>query len=189
MAPVQAQDQFVGQLMYNPYNFAPLDWAECDGQILAISTNTALFSLLGTFYGGNGTSNFALPDMRGRVPISQGNGAGLSPYTQGEAAGTETTTLLSSNLPAHAHTLTGITAGTVSASSANGNSAVPAGHALANSGHNPAYNATAPDVSLANMTLTGSTGLTGQGQPFAIRSPYLVVNCVIALQGIFPPRN
>jgi microcystin-dependent protein len=192
MAPLPARAQgstpFVGQLMYEPFNFAPKGWAFCDGQVLAISTNTALFSLLGTFYGGDGKANFALPDMRGRVPLMQGQGAGLSNYALGQSGGTETVTLLTSNLPAHSHSMS-LNSGTVSASSAVANSAVPTGHALANTGHNPAYASTAPDVNLASVTLTGSTGLTGGSTPFAVRTPYLVVSCAIALQGVFPPRN
>jgi microcystin-dependent protein len=189
MMPAQAQDAFLGELMYNPYNFEPTGYAYCNGQLVAISTNTALFSLLGTFYGGNGTSNFQLPDMRGRVPIHQGQGLGLSSYVIGQTGGTETVTLLQGNIPQHAHSLSGITAGAVSASSANANSAVPASHVLANTGHNPAYSAAAPDVSLASMTLTGTSATVGGGLPFSVRSPYLAVSCVIATQGIFPPRN
>ncbi len=189
VAPAQAQNQFIGQLMYDPYNFPPFGWASCDGQIMPISQNTALFSLLGTNYGGNGQSNFALPDMRGRVPLSQGqSSASHLTYFVGQSSGSETVTLTSSNLPAHSHTLT-LNAGTVSASSANANSAVPTGHALANTGHNPAYSATAPDVKLGTVTLTGNTGVAGGSQPFNIRSPYLVVSCAIALQGVFPARN
>jgi len=190
VAPAQAQgsNPFLGQLMYEPYGFVPKGWAFCDGQIMSISQNTALFSLLGTFYGGNGTSTFALPDMQGRVPVMQGQGPGLSDYVLGQSGGSETVTLTSSNLPAHSHTMS-LSAGTVSASSATANSAVPTGHALANTGHNPAYASTAPDVSLATVTLNGSTGASGGGQPLAIRTPYLVVSCAIALQGVFPPRQ
>ncbi len=189
-APALAQGSapFLGQLMYEPYNFVPTGWAFCNGQILPISTNTALFSLLGTFYGGDGKSTFALPDMQGRVPVMQGQGPGLSGDVIGESGGSETVTLITSNLPAHSHSMS-LNAGTVSASSAAANSAVPTGHALANTGHNPAYASTAPDVNLANVTLNGSTGATGGSVPFGIHTPYLVVTCAIALQGVFPARN
>jgi len=189
-APAQAQgsNPYLGQLMFEPYTFVPKGWAFCDGQIMSISQNTALFSLLGTFYGGDGRSTFALPDMQGRVPVMQGQGPGLSLYNQGQSGGAETVTLTTANLPAHSHSMS-LNAGTVSASSATANSAVPTGHALANTGHNPAYASTAPDVNLATVTLNGSTGAVGGGLPVGIRSPYLVVNCAIALQGVFPPRQ
>src|SRR5215211_4319727 len=99
-------EPFIGQIMLVPYNFAPRGWAFCAGQILPIAQNTALFSLLGTTFGGNGQTTFALPDLRGRAPIGQGQGPGLSNISLGEAAGTETVTLLSTNMPAHSHTVT-----------------------------------------------------------------------------------
>jgi len=185
--PAQATP-FLGQLMYDSYNFTPKGFAACDGQLMPISTNTALFSLLGTFYGGDGQSTFALPDMRGRVPIDMGQGPGLSPYILGQSAGSETVTLLNANLPSHNHSLS-LNPGTVSASSANANSAVPTGHALANTGHNLAYSATAPDVALGTATFTGNTGTAGGSQPFGIGAPYLVVSCAIATQGVFPSRQ
>jgi len=187
--PASAQeDQYVGELMYGGFNFAPTDWALCDGQLLAISSNTALFSLLGTNYGGNGTSNFALPNMQSRVPIGQGQGPGLSPYYVGQIGGNPTVSVLVSNMPSHTHSVS-ISGAQISASSATAGSAVPAGHALANTGRNLAYNAAAPDVTLAAATVTGSTGLTGGGVPVSTMPPYLTVSCNIALTGIFPPRN
>ena len=116
--PAQASTQpFVGEIMWVPYNFAPTGWAFCDGQLLAISQNTALFSLLGTYYGGNGQTTFALPDVKGRVLINSGQGAGLSDYYQGESGGEDTHTLISSEIPVHNHTVKATAAtGTVTSS-------------------------------------------------------------------------
>src|SRR5262245_44407760 len=125
-------DPFIGQLMLVPYNFAPRGWALCNGQILPIAQNTALFSLLGTTYGGNGQTTFALPDLRGRVPISSGQGPGLSNYDLGEVGGVETVTLTTTQMPAHGHP--------VSANSGDPNDSSPANSYPAGNG---AYNSTA----------------------------------------------
>jgi microcystin-dependent protein len=189
-ASAQGQDPFLAQLMYVPYNFPPFGWAQCDGQLLPISQNTALFSLLGVNYGGNGTTNFNLPDMRGRLPVSYGQGPGLSNYNIGQSGGSTTVTLLTQNLPSHNHGLSNIKTGQVSANSAAASSAVPAAHALANTGRNFAYNAASPDVALGgSVTLSGTSGATGSGTPVSIMPPYLTLNCIIALQGVFPPRQ
>jgi len=160
------------------FNFAPRNWAMCNGQILSIAQNTALFSLLGTTYGGNGQTTFALPDLRGRVGIHFGQGPGLSPYALGQVGGTETTSLTINNLPAHTHPFAppcvdddatgGIPTGKSPATSANNIYASPTGTATM-----------AP----------GTTGPTGGSQPFSILPPYLAVNWCIALNGIFPSRN
>ena len=187
--PVSAQQPFLGELMYGGFNFAPQGWTPCNGQILLISQYSALFSLLGTNYGGNGTSNFALPDMQGRVPVGQGQGPGLSPYYVGQIGGSPNETVLISNMPSHTHSVS-ISGATISASSATASSAVPAGHALANTGRNLAYNSTAPDVTLGTaITVTGVTGATGSNVPISTVPPYLTVSCNIAMQGVFPPRN
>jgi microcystin-dependent protein len=190
-APAQAQgggNPLLGQLMYVAFNFAPKGWALCNGQTLAISTNTALFSLLGTNYGGNGTSNFQLPNMQGRVPVHFGQGLGLSNYTLGESGGTETVTLTTSNLPSHSHSVS-FTA-QVPASSGAATGVVPAGNNPANSVHTLNYSTAAPNVSLGStVTISGTTGLAGGGQPMSIMQPYTTLNCVIALQGVFPSRN
>lgn len=158
---------FLGQLLAVPYNFAPQGWALCNGQLLAITQNTALFSLLGTTYGGNGTTTFGLPDLRGRVPISSGQGPGLSDYFLGEAAGAETT----AGIVAHTHAL-GANAGLGTTDSPAG--AVPAaGGSYAASGDGTA------------LVPTGSTGSSA----IDIRDPYLTINWIIALSGIFPSRN
>ena len=162
--------------------FAPVGWAMCNGQLLAISQNTALFSLLGTTYGGNGVSTFALPDLRGRVPIHLGQGPGLSPYVEGQLGGTENVTLVTSQLPNHSHTVNGVVSG--------GNQASPAGGSLA-------VESTGTSLNYANSSTTPTTAMHpamippsgGGNQPHTNIQPYLCVNFIIALQGIFPTRN
>jgi microcystin-dependent protein len=158
-------------------NFAPAGWAMCNGQILSIPENTALFALIGTFYGGNGTTNFGLPDLRGRVPIHMGQGPGLSGYTIGQYGGLESVTLTQSNLPAHTHSIKGV--GQV------GNVANPTG-ALPAIGSKPNYYSTAA----GNVTMSAAMVTpTGSGFPVTIVQPYLCINFIIALNGIFPSRN
>jgi microcystin-dependent protein len=166
---------FLGEIYLVPYNFAPRNFAFCDGQILSIAQNTALFALLGTTYGGNGQSTFALPDLRGRTPIAMGQGPGLSARTMGESAGSATVTLGVPEMPAHSHTPV-TSAGPADRSNARSNylAAPP----------DPAYTNAAPNTSLGAAMLPA-----GGGQPHNNLSPYLVVNFVIALQGIFPSRN
>ena len=170
-------DPWIGEIALVAFNFPPVGWATCDGQLLSIAQNTALFSLLGTTYGGNGQTTFALPDLRGRVPIHMGQGPGLTPYTIGEVAGTETVTLLSSQMPAHSHV--------VSASTLNGTSDVPTGAFPAkNAAGVPSY------VAAANANMAGSMiGPTGGNQPHDNRQPFLTMNYIIALQGIVPSRS
>ncbi|WP_205510666.1 phage tail protein [Longitalea arenae] len=183
-------------------NFAPRSWAFCQGQLLSIAQNTALFSLLGTTYGGNGQTTFALPDLRGRVPIGTGQGPGLPNYTQGEMAGTPTTTLLITNMPAHNHTASGNTL-TVSLSASTaagttnipGNTVVPAKLPTIGSGPSASnINGYAPQdnsASFAASPVSGNitTNIAGGSQPFSIMQPYLAMNYVIALEGIYPSRN
>jgi microcystin-dependent protein len=158
------------------FNFAPRGWALCNGQILSIAQNTALFSLLGTTYGGNGQTTFALPNLQSRVPIHQGQGPGLSQYVMGQQAGTENVTLLNSQMPTHTHSLV--------ASSGDAASGKPAGKFLATTG-TPTYNTTQDGTLLGAQSI----GLQGGNQPFSIIQPYLVVSFCIAMQGIFPSRN
>ena len=159
-------------------NFAPNGWAFCSGQILSIAQNTALFSLLGTTFGGNGQTTFALPDLRGRVPLHPGQGPGLSDYVLGQAAGSETTTLLVNNLPAHTHQLR--------ATSDAGSASAPADVYLANTGAlDKEY---APAGALVAMN-AGTIGPAGGSMPFDNLQPYLAINFIIAMQGIFPSRN
>jgi microcystin-dependent protein len=169
----------LGEIKMFAGNFAPQGWALCQGQLLAISQNTALFSLLGTIYGGNGTTTFALPDFRGRVPLSFGQGPGLQNYVQGELIGTENVTLLSTQLPAHNHTVNAVASG--------GNQASPAGGypAIESTGTSLNYsNATNNATMNANMISGG-----GGGQPHSNIQPILCVNFIIALQGVYPSRN
>src|SRR5438876_599539 len=170
-------DPFVAKIRIFPFNFAPRGWAFCDGQILPISQNTALFSLLGTTYGGDGKSNFALPNMQGNAPMHPGQGPGLSLHDLGETGGSETVTLLESEIPAHSHAMT---AATTSA-----NSKSPAGNVLARAGGGNVYMpAGNPLVSMSDQALAPAGG----DQPHNNLMPYLTLNFCIALQGVFPPR-
>ena len=174
---------YIAQIIMFGGNFAPLAWAFCQGQILPISQNTALFSLLGTTYGGNGQSTFALPDLRSRVPIGMGQGPGLANIVLGQQAGTETVTLLTTNLPAHTHTFTP----KVQVASVNQTLESPVGNVLTTS-NNDQYS----NVAAANGSLGGSNVIlanTGSSQPLSIRQPYIGMNFIICLQGIYPARN
>jgi len=185
---------FLGQIMLFGFNFAPRGYAQCNGQLMAISQNAALFSLLGTTYGGNGTTTFGLPDLRGRVPSNQGQGPGLTNRVIGEVSGSETITLLASQMPTHAHGLANVT-GKSNVRSGAGNQRGPAGHVLAAeaAGVTAMYSDLAPDATLATGSVTLDTGTTtavaGSGLPVAILPPYLVMNYCIAVEGIFPSRN
>jgi microcystin-dependent protein len=171
-------DPFVAEIRIFPFNFAPRGWAWCDGQLLPLSQNTALFSLLGTTYGGNGKSNFALPDLQGRAPMHPGQGPGLSLHDLGETGGSETVTLLESEIPSHAHALR--------ASSSPADNPGPAGNSFARvpSGATP-YTTTATLVSMAPESLAPAGG----DQPHNNLQPYLTFYFCIALQGVFPPRG
>lgn len=160
-------------------NFAPIGWALCNGQTMPISQNTALFSILGTTFGGNGTTTFNLPDLQGRVPVNQGTGAGLSSYLLGQTGGTESTTLLIGNMPSHNHLVQCNTGG--------GNQASP-------SANLPAVESTGTslDFSDAGANATMNPAMiqsAGSGTPINNIQPYLCVNFIIALEGIFPSRN
>jgi microcystin-dependent protein len=165
---------FLGEIRLFCGNFAPRGWALCDGQLMAISQATALFSLLGTTYGGNGTTNFALPNFQDRVPMHWGQGPGLSDYVLGQADGSATETLTIAQLPAHVHPI-----GTTSAAATTGTSTGGPALAVASTG---VYG------SPVNMAPMGSQ-LVGLGQPHDNVQPYLGLSFIIALQGIFPSRN
>ncbi len=172
---------FLGQITIFAGNFAPRNWAFCSGQLLSIAQNTALFSILGTTYGGNGQSTFALPDLRGRVPVHPGQGPGLSAYTLGEVAGSENTTLNINQIPAHNHAVT------VAVTSAGGDRQTPVGNILATdaAGGTAGYSSGATNGNLAGT----SSALAGGTQPHSNLQPYLCVNFIIALFGVFPSRN
>ncbi len=191
-------DPFIGQIIQGGWNFAPRGYATCSGQLVSIAQNTALFALLGTNFGGNGTTTFGLPDLRGRSMINFGNGPSLSPYVLGQAGGTETVTLSTAQLPSHTHLVTNNPAG-MNASSAKATAQLPTtgaifGRSVDNAGttvpliYLPA--GTTPNVALG-LNIAGSiqVGNTGSGTPVSVLSPYLVVTVCIALQGIFPSRE
>lgn len=168
-------------------DFAPKTWAFCSGQILAIAQNQALFSLLGTTYGGNGVTTFALPDMRGRTAVGIGQGPGLSNYTLGQPAGNETVTLTTTSMPAHMH----VGPANFKLDADSTVSADPAPDFNYPGPYNNAYAAAPTNAAymLAPNYPSGTIGVTGSGQPVPVLSPYLAINYIICLQGIFPSRN
>ncbi len=170
-------DPFVAEIRIFPFNFAPRGWAFCNGQILPISQNTALFSLLGTFYGGNGQSTFALPNLQGSVPIHQGQGPGLSTYDLGQQGGDDFITLLTSEMPFHNHTLMG--------NNTLGDAPLPTNHTLARNANSYQQNTSANIVQTAFQSLTPAGG----SLPHNNMMNYLTLNFNIALQGVFPPRS
>ncbi len=165
---------FVGQLICVGFNFAPRGWLLCQGQLLSIQQNPALFSLLGTTYGGNGVTTFALPDLRGRVTLHYGQGNGLSSYTQGEAAGLESVSLLGSQLPTHSHPVMG--SNSESSTTSPGDATFAAGGSYAS----------AVNASMSKSMIAPSGG---GSQPHDNHQPYVVMNWIIATEGIFPPRS
>jgi microcystin-dependent protein len=168
------------------FNFAPLNWIKCEGQLLSIANYSELFSVIGTTYGGDGQNTFALPDLRGRMPISQGQGPGLSNYVLGQAAGTETVTLISTQLPTHTHALTQ----TVShpCQSGAGNSNVPTGRFFAADATGENY-ATTSNAAMGAIAFSTTVSAAGGNQPHNNLSPSLCVNFIIAAFGIFPAPN
>ena len=171
-------EPFLGEIRMFCGNFAPSGWALCNGQLLSIQQNAALFSILGTTYGGNGLNNFGLPDLRGRVPIHPGQGPGLSLYSLGQLSGSESVNLQVSQLPSHTHALGCASGGGTQASPVN---AYPA---VESTGTSLDY------ASAADSTMNPAMSqLVGSGLPVPILQPYLCVNFIIALQGIFPSRN
>jgi microcystin-dependent protein len=173
-------DPFVAEIRIFPFNFAPKGWAFCDGQLLPISQNTALFSLLGTTYGGDGRSNFALPDMQGNAPMHPGQGPGLSLHDLGETGGTETVTLLESEVPSHSH---GINAATNPSLVATPSPGVGLARSRGFNGYQD--NSTSNLVQLADQAIAPNGG----NQPHNNLQPYLTLYFNIALQGVYPPRT
>jgi microcystin-dependent protein len=173
-------DPFVAEIRIFPFNFAPKGWAFCGGQILPLSQNTALFSLLGTTYGGDGKSNFALPNLQGRAPMHPGQGPGLSLHDLGETGGTDTVTLLQSEMPMHNHTMRGtVENGTQGTLTANITLATSIGGTVFQT------------VTNANLMPMSPNALAPAGgdQPHNNLQPYLTCNFCIALQGVYPPRT
>jgi len=174
---VNAQENFIGEIKLVGYNFAERGWAKCEGQLLSIASNTALFSLIGTTYGGDGRTTFGLPDLRGRTAVGVGRGPGLSDIRWGERFGSEFTTLALANLPSHNHQAFGV--------STDGTSATPTGNLPAGTKRLD------PEYGLGGLTpMSGSMiGRTGASSSYSNMQPYLGTHYVIALTGIFPSRS
>ena len=170
-------EPFIGEIRMFGFNFAPQGWAQCNGQLLPIDQNPALFDLLGTTYGGDGRITFALPDLRSRVPVGQGQGPGLSSYAEGQAGGAESVTLAATQMPGHTHP--------VKASRSPAGSGQPEGRALARSASH-IYTAEPDTSTVMNADMLGDAG---GSQPHDNIQPYLAVNFCIALNGIFPSRD
>lgn len=174
---IKIMEPFIGQIQAFGFNFAPRGWAFCDGQLMSIAQNTALFSLLGTMYGGDGRTTFALPDLRGRNMVGQGQGPGLSPIWQGDNGGQETVTLQPTNMPAHTHPVS------VAVNTASGEESASTNYIAS---HASAFS----EASTGSAFLKGVTSApAGGGQPFSIRNPSLGIYVCIAMQGLFPSRS
>jgi microcystin-dependent protein len=198
-------EAYIGEIRMFGGNFAINQWQMCNGQLLAIAQNQALFSIIGTYYGGNGTQTFGLPDFRGRVPVHQGTGPGQPNYVIGQNGGTTQVTLLNANLPPHNHATFSTPASpgiTVSGTTATGNASTPSGNYLSAAtagvasgrGNGELYSTANTGLAALNAaTVTASagtvTGLTGSSAPVSIQPPYLTVTFLICLYGIFPSRN
>ncbi|QJE98144.1 phage tail protein [Luteolibacter luteus] len=194
-------EPFIGEIKMFAGNFAPRGYMMCNGQILSIAQNTALFSILGTTYGGNGQTTFALPNLQSRVPIHAGQGPGLSLYVLGEMAGTETVTMTQAQMPAHTHVAVVTPGGgnnTISlpCSTNPGDSDSPAGRipAISSAGEEQYTDATSANAQTAPVTVNVSTptvtnGISGSNLPVPILQPFLAINYIIAINGIFPSRN
>lgn len=190
-------DPFIGEIRMVGFNFAPRGWALCDGQLLAISQFSALFSLLGTMYGGDGRVTFGLPDLRGRCPVGMGNGPGLTPIIQGQKAGVENVTILSTQMPSHIHTATASATFSVAGTPSNAVATPSTTNNIlgASQAGGPPSAAIWSDqqndpVTLGNTeTVSVTVQPTGGSEPLPIRNPFQGQNFVIALEGIFPSRN
>jgi microcystin-dependent protein len=192
---------YLGQIIQGGWNFNPRGTALCNGQVLSIAQNSALFALLGTTFGGNGQTTFNLPDLRSRSMMHWGTGPGLSPVQLGEASGAESTTLNTSQMPAHTHTATFTSTSTLKASSTKGTAQVPPAGGVLAKAVDTAPGTTVPliylpssatqDVTLGGLNVAGTVtnGLAGGNSPVPTRSPYLGITHVIALEGIFPSRS
>lgn len=178
-------DPFLGQVTIFAGNFAPRGWAFCDGQLLPINQYSALFSILGTTYGGDGRTTFALPDLRGRMPIGPRHGPGLSSYREGQKGGAETRTLTIANMPSHNHNVTA----QMRAESRSGSVSDPAGNILAGGTNIFRPNSPSEDVVMDPASVSVEVQNNGGQQSFNIMNPFLAINYIIALQGIFPSRS
>lgn len=170
----------IGTIVWFAGNFAPKTWSFCQGQTINIASNTALFSVLGTTFGGNGTTNFQLPDFQGRAAIGAGSGPGLTQRALGQKVGENQTTITANNLPAHTHALIGVAAG--------GTQKTPGGNFMSNTGNSDREYFNGNGATLVNMATTGIAS-SGGSQPFNNAQPYLGMNFIICAYGIFPSRN
>lgn len=177
-------EPFVAQISIFGFNFAPKGWALCQGQLLPISQNTALFSLLGTMYGGDGRVTFGLPDFQDRVPLSFGQGAGLEEYLEGAEGGAPTVTLTNGEMPIHNHSLNATSANGAAEASSNGQPAKATSGGLSSSNNVFFYSSAAPNTQMSPSAI----GVAGGGQPHNNMQPFLTLNFCIALQGVFPAR-
>ncbi len=186
-------EQFLGEIRMFAGNFAPRGWAFCQGQILSIAQNTALFSILGTTYGGNGTTTFALPNLGSRSPVGTGQSPGFSPITLGEQAGSENVTLTTAQLPPHAPSVSvevaipAVSASTTTAAAPAANFSL--GPVAAGGRAGTLYAPDTPDVTLKPFAATTTVSPVGSGSPVPLRDPYLGLNFIIAVEGIYPSRN
>lgn len=179
--PALSQEPLIGEIRIVGFNFAPRGFADADGQDLMISSNSALYALYGTFYGGDASTFFNLPDLRGRAAIHAGQGPGLANYVMGQSGGSETATLTIANLPSHSHGVE------VNATDNEGDSDDPTGNVWASIDRSDFYSTQPPNVTMSTAAVV--TQNSGNGVPFNIRGPYLTVRYVVALTGIFPARN
>lgn len=186
-------EEFIGVVKLFAGTFAPRGWQLCNGQLVGVAQNQALFAILGTNYGGNGQTTFGLPDLRGRVAVGWGQGAGLSNYAIGQVSGTEQVSILQSNMPAHTHTATStlsLKASDVAATVGTpvSGSALAAGKDI-NTDAVSMYTSTAPTIPLAGGTVATTNALTGGNLPISILQPTLALTYIICVEGIFPSRN
>ncbi len=186
-------EPFIGEIKMVGFNFAPRGYASCNGQLMSIAQNSALFSLLGTMFGGDGVNTFGLPNFQGRSPVGMGTGAGLSTITQGEMSGTENVSLTSSQMPMHTHAAAASVAVPANVGGAN-MTATPGpttvlGSIAAGGRPGALYSTDAATTTLLPFNANVTVQAAGGSQPFAIRNPFLGTNFVIALEGIFPSRN
>lgn len=181
-------EPFIGEVKLLGFYFPPLGYMTCQGQLLSIAQNTALFSLMGNYYGGDGRVSFGLPDLQGRFPVGQGQGAGLPIYDMGEVGGTANVTLLTSNLPPHVHTMTNMHV-QIKASTANAGEQSPDSNVPAITG-TPSYSdAATTGVYEGRAIASGTSDIAGSNLPMSLMNPYLCMNYSIAIEGIFPSRN
>ena len=181
-------EPFIGEVKTFGFYFSPIGYDYCKGQMYSISQYTALFSLIGTTYGGDGVQTFQLPDLQGRIPVGQGQGPGLPDYSMGENGGSVSVSLTTSNMPAHVHTLNSMHV-QIKASNANADESAAANGFPGSASSNVYTSMPDANVFTGGTEISGSTDLSGAGYPFSNVNPYLVLNYCIAIEGIFPSRN